>query len=279
MSKNEMGDRDSQERMQRVNGKGDQTSCNKFRTLSADIAEIKSDLSLLWMKVINSETSGCSAEEDRNLRKENDLLKAEVKSLKTELGANKVDSNFARQNDKHMRQQRCFQKQLNEYREAERQKFYKQVKYNNGKTNVKPDTKEAMKNLNKHSLEGNRNYEAKHGKRKVLRKDYTGKSTKDIYELHELKQKLKTVEQERDSLRTVIEMLKADNDQCSEWQVIDAKTKKIAPTKGKNSDTTTVQREPEQNEPLQVSNQYASLDSNDVSCKTSNEAEITIYNL
>ena len=47
------------------------------------IAEIKLDLSLLWMKVINSETLGCSAEEGRNLRKENDLLKAEVKSLKS----------------------------------------------------------------------------------------------------------------------------------------------------------------------------------------------------
>ena len=88
-----------------------------------------------------------------------------------------------------------------------------------------------------------------------------------------MKQKLKTVEQERDSLRTVIEMLKADNDQRSEWQVIEAKTKKTAPTKGKNFDTTTVQGEPVQNEPLQVSIQYAALDSNDVSCKTLNEAE------
>ena len=81
------------------------------------------------MKVINSETSGCGAEEDRNLHKENDLLKAEVKSLKVELAANKVDSNSDRQSDKHMRQQGCFQKQLNEYRQAERQKFYKQAKY------------------------------------------------------------------------------------------------------------------------------------------------------
>ena len=219
------------------------------------------------MKVINSETSGCGAEEDRNLHKENDLLKAEVKSLKVELAAIKVDSNSDRQSDKHMRQQGCFQKQLNEYREAERQKFYKQAKYNNGKTSVKTATKVTKKNLNKNSPEGNKN-EAKHGKRKVPIKDFTGKSTKDINELHELKQKLKTVEQERDSLRTVIEMLKADNDQRSELQVIEAKTKKTATTKGKNFDTTTVQGEPVQNEPLQVPNQYAALDSNDVSCKT-----------
>ena len=60
-----------------------------------------------------------AVQKDRNLRKENDLLKAKVKWLKTELAANKVDSNFARQNDKHVRQQGCFQKQLNENREAE----------------------------------------------------------------------------------------------------------------------------------------------------------------
>ena len=72
-SKDEMVDRDSQEGMQRINGKDDQTSCNECRTLSADMAEIKLDLSLLWMKVINSESSGCDAE-DKNLRKENDLL-------------------------------------------------------------------------------------------------------------------------------------------------------------------------------------------------------------
>ena len=51
-------------------------------------------------------------------------IKAEVKSLKIELSANKVDSNSDRQSDKHMRQQGCFQKQLNEYREAEREKLY-----------------------------------------------------------------------------------------------------------------------------------------------------------
>ena len=139
---------------------------------------------------------------------------------------------------------------------------------------MKTATKGTKTNLNKNSPEGNKN-EAKHGKRKVPIKDFTGKSTKDINELHELRQKLKTVEQERDSLRTVIEMLKADNDQRSdhEWQVIEAKTNKTAPTKGKNFDTTTVQGEPVQNEPLQVSNQYAVLDSNDVSCKTLSEAE------
>ena len=93
MSKDEMGDRDSQEGMQRVNSKGDQISCNECKILSVDIAEIKLGLSLLWMKVIKSETSGCGAEENRNLHKENDLLKAEVKSLKVELAANKVDSN------------------------------------------------------------------------------------------------------------------------------------------------------------------------------------------
>ena len=54
-----MVDRDSQEGMQRINGKDDQTSCIECRTLSTDMAEIKLDLSLLWMKVINSETSGC----------------------------------------------------------------------------------------------------------------------------------------------------------------------------------------------------------------------------
>ena len=83
MSKDETGDRDSQEGMQRVNSKGDQISCNECRTLSVDIAEIKLDLSLLWMKVINSETSGCSAEEDRNLRKENDLLRQKLNRLKS----------------------------------------------------------------------------------------------------------------------------------------------------------------------------------------------------
>ena len=98
---------------------------------------------------------------------------------------------------------------------------------------MKTATKGTKTNLNKNSPEGNKS-EAKHGKRKVPIKDFTGKSTKDINELHELKQKLKTVEQERDSLRTVIEMLKADNDQRSdhEWQVIEAKTNKTAPTKG-----------------------------------------------
>ena len=79
MSKDETGDRDSQEGLQRVNSKGDQTSCNECRTMSDDIAKIKLDLSLLWMKVINSETLGCSAEEGGNIPKENDLLKAEVK--------------------------------------------------------------------------------------------------------------------------------------------------------------------------------------------------------
>ena len=83
MSKDETGDGDSQEGLQRVKSKDDQTSCNECRTMSDDIAEIKLDLSLLWMKVINSETLGCSAEEGRNLCKENDLLKAKVKSLKS----------------------------------------------------------------------------------------------------------------------------------------------------------------------------------------------------
>ena len=69
--------------------------------------------------------------------------------------------------------------------------------------------------MNKNSLEGNKN-EKKRGKRKVPIKDSKRRSTKDIDELHELKQKLKTVEQERDSLRTVIKMLKADNDQRSQ---------------------------------------------------------------
>ena len=114
-----------------------------------------------------------------------------------------------------MRQQGCFPKQLNEYREAERQKFYKQAKYNNGKTNVKTASKGTKKNLNKNSPEGNKN-EAKRGERKVSIKDSKRRSTKDINELHELKQKLKTVEQERDSRRTVIKMLKADNDQRSQ---------------------------------------------------------------
>ena len=54
ISEDETGDRDSQEGIQRVNGKGDQTSCNEWRILSVDVAEIKLDLSLLWMKVINS---------------------------------------------------------------------------------------------------------------------------------------------------------------------------------------------------------------------------------
>ena len=79
------------------------------------------------------------------------------------------------------------------------------------------------------------------------------------------------VEQERDFLRTVIEMIKADDDQRNqrtEWQIIKPKTKKIALTKGKNSDTTTDRREPVQNEPLQVSNQYVALDGDDVRCKT-----------
>ena len=48
MSKDETGDRDSQKGMQRVNGKGDQTSCDEMRTLFADVAEIKLDLSLLY---------------------------------------------------------------------------------------------------------------------------------------------------------------------------------------------------------------------------------------
>ena len=176
MSKDETGDRGSQEGLQRVKSKDDQTSCNECRTMSDDIAEIKLDL---WMKVINSETLGCSAEEGRNLRKENDLLKAEVKSLKIELAANKVDSNSDRQNDKHMRQQGCFPKQLNEYREAEHHKFYKQLKYNNGKTNVMTATKGTKKNLNKNSPEVNKN-EAKRGKRKVPTKDSRRRSTKDI---------------------------------------------------------------------------------------------------
>ena len=73
--------------------------------------------------------------EDKNLRKENDLLKVEVKSLKVknELAANKGDSDFDRQSNKHMQQQRCFQNQLNEYREAERQAFNRQRKYYNSK--------------------------------------------------------------------------------------------------------------------------------------------------
>ena len=76
---------------------------------------------------------------------------------------------------------------------------------------MKTETKGAKKNLNKNSPEGNKNYDAKHGK--VPKKDYIGKSGKDINELNELKQKLKAVGQERDSLRIVIEMTKADNDQ------------------------------------------------------------------
>ena len=48
MSKDETGDRDSQEGLQRVNSKGDQTSCNECRTMSDDIAKIKLDLSLLY---------------------------------------------------------------------------------------------------------------------------------------------------------------------------------------------------------------------------------------
>ena len=56
-------------------------------------------------------------------------------------------------------------KTAKKYREAERQKFYKQAKYNNGKTNVKTATKGTKKNLNKNSPEGNKN-EAKRGKRK-----------------------------------------------------------------------------------------------------------------
>ena len=45
MPKDETGDRDSQEGMQRVNSKGDQISCNECKILSVDIAEIKLDLS------------------------------------------------------------------------------------------------------------------------------------------------------------------------------------------------------------------------------------------
>ena len=131
------------------------------------------------MKVINSETSGCGAE-DKNLCRENDLLKAEVKSLKNELAANKGDSDFDRQSDKHMQQQRCFQNQLNEYREAERQAFYRQRKCNNSKAKVKTETKGAKKNLDKNSLERNKNYDAKHGKMKVKVpiKDLQGKAGK-----------------------------------------------------------------------------------------------------
>ena len=81
------------------------------------------------------------------------------------------------------------------------------------------------------------------------------------------------MEQERDSLRTLVEELKADKNKHFKWQVVESKTKTktIAPTRKKSPNTTTIAADNLLTVLSQVPNQYAALDDEGVDRDTTIE--------
>ena len=262
--------------------------CDGCRKLSIEMMEAQMDVTLLWAKV-NAFDQKSACHDCDSLKKENNSLRLEIKSLRNTLAQDnsRYNNNDMAQSQEHVESANVhpnLREQLNEYRQSHDEKFRKQK-------NIKPKLSETLPKTN-------------------TDKEISFKS---------LENKLDEVTNERDSLKTAIRILtkehslytqcdnkyqhdrmprptkskiaKSKSELCNDpsnpvsgqnkkWQDVKHKTKKIASTRRRLSSTN--QGKSHQNMPLPVSNQYAVLDSNDnsdyepkIDDKTNNKEETT----